>query len=161
MTIFAKVSTPPLPRTKDTVKVSLLYAGVLVVMAVAQLFTFDGFIELVASFNLPFSETGDAVIAPLIIAFEVFAIPFLLRMRLSQAFRWLSMLCGWSVALLWAFISIWVVTTNPAVSTIGFLGTALTLIPGWWAVCISLAFGILAGWSGWGLWPGPLTFPKK
>lgn len=157
MSILVKATPAPTARTKETKQMAYLYAGLLVVLAVTQLFTFDEFIELVPAFNLPFGTGFTYALAPLIVATEVFAIPFLLRMQLSVAFRWLSMFFGWFVAAMWAFISIWIVTTNPDIETVGYFGTLVTLVPGWWAVCIAFALGILAAWTGWGLWPGRRT----
>ena len=97
MSILVKATPAPTARTKETKQMAYLYAGLLVVLAVTQLFTFDEFIELVPAFNLPFGTGFTYALAPLIVATEVFAIPFLLRMQLSVAFRWLSMFCGWFV----------------------------------------------------------------
>lgn len=132
----------------------MLYAVILVIFAVGQLFTFDKFIELVPSFQLPLGEVLQFAVAPLLVMAEVLALPFLLRMTLSPAFRWLSMVCGWLVAGLWTGISTWVVITRPAVDTIGYLGTIGELTPGWWALFVPIALAILAVWSSWGLWPG-------
>ena len=157
MTILAKVTPAPVARSKETKQISLLFAAILVVMLVAQLFTFDDFVKLIPSFNLPVSQGFAYALTPILVASELFAIPFLLRMSLSPAFRWLSMFCGWLVALLWFCFTLWLVTRGPQVDTVGFLGTLVNLIPGWWAVCVSLALGILAAWSSWGLWPGHRT----
>lgn len=153
MSIFVTATAPPILKTERVKHISLLYAVLLVVMAVAQLYTFDTFIELVANFNLPLGEAFAFAIAPLLVVFEVFALPFLLRMKLSPAFRVVSMVCGWLVALMWLFISLWLVTTYQPVETVGFLGTVGTLAPGWWAVLISASFGVLAFWTSWGMWP--------
>ena len=157
MSILVKATPAPPARTKETKQVAYIFAGLLVVLAVTQLFTFDEFIELVPAFNLPFGTGFTYALAPLIVAAEVFAIPFLLRMQLSIAFRWLSMLCGWFVALIWTFISFWIVLTYPPVETVGYFGTIVTLIPGWWAVFVGFALCILAAWTSWGLWPGRRT----
>lgn len=161
MTIFAKATPAPKARTEETIKISLMYAGILVVFLVTQLFTFDTFIELFPSFNLPIGEGWSYALAPIIVASELFALPFLLRMRLSVAFRWFSMFLGWFVPLLWFWISLWVVTMQPTAETVGFLGMLVDLVPGWWAVSISFALGVLAVWSGWGLWPGKRAKTKK
>lgn len=155
MSMFAKVTPAPEPRTDRIRKISLLYAGILVVFALAQLYTFDTFIELIPSFNLPFNDTFAYALAPIIVATEVFALPFLLTMNLSVAFRWVSMILGWIVPALWFFISGWIVITQPTAETVGFLGTVVDLVPGWWAILVSIALGILATWASWGLWPGP------
>lgn len=154
MSILVKATPAPAARTDSTKKVAIIYAGILVVLAVTQLFTFAEFIQLVPSYNLPVSEQFAYALASIIVAAEVFAIPFLLRMKLSPAFRWLSMMLGWLVAALWIFISTWIVTTQPLVDSVGYLGTLVDLIPGWWAVMVAFALGILAGWASWGLWPG-------
>jgi hypothetical protein len=157
MSIFVK-SIPALkPRTANSATISILYAVLLVIFAVTQLFTFEEFLVYIQSVNLPFSDTINYAFAPLLIVAEVFAIPFLLRMRLSPAFRYLSLGLGFVVAILWVFLSSWVVLSGVSVDSIGFLGTLVTLMPGWWAIFISLSLGILAAWSAWGLWPGKRT----
>lgn len=154
MSIFPKAAAAPVAKTKETKQIALLYAGILVVFSLAQLFTFDEFVEFIPSLGLPVGVAMTFALAPTIVAAEVFAIPFLLRMRLSIGFRWFSMMLGWLVAALWVFIALSVVTRGIEVETIGFLGTAVNLPPGWWAVMVALALGILATWSSWGLWPG-------
>jgi hypothetical protein len=161
MSILAKVTPAPKARSENVIKISIFYAGILTVFIVTQLFTFDAFIELIPSYNLPVSETLAYALAPIIVASELFALPFLLRMNLSVAFRWVSMVLGWLVPVLWLLISAWVVMTQPAVESIGFLGTLVELVPGWWAVLVSFALGILAAWSAWGLWPGRRLKAKK
>ncbi|MGH7218649.1 MAG: hypothetical protein ACREGE_04380 [Candidatus Microsaccharimonas sp.] len=161
MSVFAKPTTAPPARTDASRQISLLYAGILVLFLVAQLFTFDEFIQLIPSFNLPVGGLLYAV-APLIVVGELFALPFLLRMSTSTALRWVSMVCGWMVAVIWIGISWWVVAMQPGASTVGFLGTVGDLSPGWWAILVAVAMGILAAWASWGLWPGThATSTKK
>ena len=157
MSILVKALPVSQPRTKESGKIALLFAGILVVMAVAQLFTFEEFLPLVERFNLPFNIKIIYVIAPLIVVSEVFALPFLLRMRLSTAFRYLSMFLSWLAAGLWLFISLWLAISYMPVETVGFLGTVINFMPGWSSVFISIALAILTIWSSWGLWPGKAT----
>ena len=131
------------------------------VFLVAQLFSFDSFLELIPSFALPLSGAWAYALAPIIVASELFALPFLLRMKLSVAFRWLSMALGLLVPALWFFICLWVVTMQSNIETVGFLGTAVDMVPGWWAVMASLSLGVLAVWSSWGLWPGSRSKANK
>lgn len=154
MSVFA-TSTPALkPRTDASAKISIFYAGLLLVMAVTQLFTFEEFIAYMQTIGLPLNEQVSFAIVPVIILAEVFALPFLLRMRLSMAFRYFSMFLGVLVGVLWFFISFRLASTYSQVDTVGFLGTLVNLAPGWWAVFMSLGFVVLAVWSSWGLWPG-------
>lgn len=154
MSIFATPTPSPEPRTKDVKRVATFYAVILVIMAVAQLFSFDEFLKLVATFDLPGGIRFAYFITAFLVVSEVFALPFLLRMSLSPAFRWLSVILGWFAALIWIYITIWLAGTQiGAVNNVGFLGTAIETMPGWWAVFISFALGILAIWSSWGMWP--------
>lgn len=161
MSILVKATAAPAARTETSRQISLLYAAILVVFVVAQLFTFDEFIELVVAFNLPLGLPFAHALAPTLIVAELFAVPFLLRMSVSPAFRYLSMFFGWLVVAIWLFISWWVAATFPSVPTIGFFGTVIDVTPGWWAVLLSLALGILAAWSSWGLWPGKRRVTTK
>ena len=154
MSIFVTSTAAPAARTADSSKISVLYAVVLVAFAVTQLFTFEAFLPYIQSLQLPLGESFNYILAPLLVVAEIFAIPFLLRMRLSPAFRYMSMGLGCIAAALWIFITLWINLSNVSVETVGFFGDVVTLAPGWWAVFISLALGVLAIWSSWGLWPG-------
>ncbi|MDB5179460.1 MAG: rane protein of unknown function [Candidatus Saccharibacteria bacterium] len=153
MSIFPQPTPAPTPKTKNVEKIAIFYAVILVIMAVAQLFTFDEFLNLVTSFNFPGGIRYAHFIAAFVVVAEVFALPFLLRMPLSTAFRWFSMILGWFVALVWAKITIWLVIQDSIVTNVGFLGTVVSLMPGWWAIFMSIALGILAAWASWGMWP--------
>lgn len=153
MSIFPHTTPAPTPKTKDASKIAIVYAVILVVLVVAQLFTFDDFLSLVGDFGFPGGIRYAHFIAALLVASEVFALPFLLRMQLSPAFRWFSMILGWLVAIIWTKISIWLVIHEGIANNVGFLGTVVSLQPGWWAIFISIALGVLAAWASWGMWP--------
>jgi hypothetical protein len=153
MSIFAEAVDAKKPRSPQSVAMARLLAGLFVVMATAQLFEFDGFLALLSTFNLPVSGLSAYILGGVIVVSEVFSLPFLLRLPLSRAFRWVSMVCTWLVGGLWLILSLWLMVAQPAVESTGMLGT-IQLIPGWWAVLVSLAFGILAAWASWGMWPG-------
>jgi len=141
------------PRTIDAQRVALFYAAILAVMAVAQLYTFDHFLELVLTFGLPGQAATAYFLAAFLVTCEVLALPFLLRMPLSPAFRWVSMALGWIVAGLWIVLTIGLFLQG-TVGNVGFLGTVFEVFPSWWTIYISLMFGFVAVWSSWGLWPG-------
>lgn len=154
MSILATPTPAPKPRSKDVPRIAFLYALIILAMVVTQLFTFDTFLELIASFGLPFGEQFTYFTGALIVITEVFALPFLLRMPLSKAFRWVSMVCSWIVSLIWIKLTMWIVITEQPVDNVGFLGTLVGLIPGWWAIFVAISLAILAGWASWGMWPG-------
>ncbi|NCO10611.1 hypothetical protein GW746_01950 [Candidatus Saccharibacteria bacterium] len=153
MSIFAEATAAKKPRTPRSLVISRLLAGLLVVMATAQLFEFEGFLSLLSTFGLPMSMLAAYILAGIIVVSEVFALPFLLQLPLSTAFRWVSMVCSWAVAGLWLVVSVWIIVSGSTIESIGMLGTVL-MTPVWWAVFMSIALGILGGWASWGLWPG-------
>lgn len=153
MSFFVQSTPAPIPKTKRVASVGILYAAIVTIMALGQLYTFDSFITLITSFHLPVSEAVSYAIAPVIIALEIAAIPFLLRMRLSPAFRVLSMVSGWGVACIWLTVTLWIVSTRQDVTTVGFIGDIGELVPGVWAILFSISLGILSAWASWGMWP--------
>lgn len=154
MRFFVTPTLAQKPRTKESWQISLLYAGILLVFAVTQLFTFDTFLTFIYDLNSPLPAQGAIALPAVIVVCEVLALPFMLRMTLSPAFRFISMGCSWLVAGLWLFVSVWVIQYGFTSGSIGFLGTLVKLTPGYWAVAIALALGVLSAWSSWGLWPG-------
>ena len=154
MSIFVKSTHALKPRTRDSQNIAYLYAAILIIFVLAQLFTFDNFLTLIESFWLPGGAPIAHLLGGIIVVSEVFALPFLLGMKLSLLMRVISMVLGWCSAIVWLKISLWLVLTTNAVSNIGYLGTAVRLIPGWWAVFFGIALVILSAWSSWGLWPG-------
>jgi hypothetical protein len=120
------------------------YAFILLIFALTQLFTFDGFLKLIESFGV----TGGAVTAYLIgssiVISEVFALPFLLEMKLRPLIRKVSLVLGLLVPILWLILSIWVVLFADNVENIGFLGTKFSISPGIFSIAASLFIGLLA-----------------
>ena len=144
---------PIVPKTANVKSIALLYALILVLFAGTQLYGFTDFQSLVGSYWLPGGTPMAYFLSALIVVAEMFALPFLLRMKLSNAMRILSMILGWLVPVIWLSISIWLLITTNAVSNIGFLGSLVVIIPGWWTLLFSLALGVLSAWASWGMWP--------
>jgi hypothetical protein len=140
---------PQEARTKDVRMVALVFAGIICMMTVAQLFSFEKFIPLLDGFGL-----DCRFIAVTLVVCGVFSMPFLLQMKLSIAMRWASMMAGWVVVLLWLFLGVWMNVGGVALDNAGLLGASVELIPGWWVVVAMAGLGVLAVWSAWGLWPG-------
>ena len=159
---FAQTTPPRQAKTNYARYVALVYAGMLVGMAVAQLFEYEDFVPLLQSFGLAGGESAAMVCAGVIVIAEVFALPFLLRMYVSPLMRVLSMVLGWLVAAIWTYILVVLTFSVNAVTDTGMLGTAVTVPSGWWNLGYAVVLIVLAGWSSWGLWPGTLrTKPSK
>jgi len=153
MRFFVKATAAPKPKTAETRQVAYFYAGILVIILLCQLFTFDDFLLLIESFWLPGGVPLAHLLGGVIVACELLALPFLLGMKLSSLMRVICMICGWLVSFIWIFLSLWLILTVNNISNIGILGTVVDILPGWWAVFIWLAIGILSAWSSWGMWP--------
>jgi len=153
MSILPKAVQAKPARTAESKKVAWLYAIILDLMALFQILSFSRFIMVIDSYWLPGGLPSSSFIAGALIGAELLAIPFLLRLKLSPAFRVFSMGLSWVVALAWLLLTLDAQITTNDLRNVGFLGGDIQLVPGWWAVCISVAFGVLAIWASWGLWP--------
>lgn len=154
MKLLRKIAHAPKPRTKESRQVAYVYAAVLIIIVLCQLFSFEKFLVLLEGFNLPGGDVMAHLVGGLIVISEVFALPFLLELDLSTLMRVVSMVFSWIVPAFWLKLALWLVLTTNTATNIGILGTVVSVIPGWWMVYISAALGVMAAWSTWGLWPG-------
>ncbi len=152
---FAKSYPAKKPRSPQSAQMAILMVSILVVMILGQLFTFDEFLALLATFNPGFSMVYWQIFGAILVTVEVFALPFLLRMQLSVLFRWVSMVSGWLVTVAWTWLSVMIMVAGREVDAAGIVG-ALPVPAGWWMVPFSVALGLLMAWASWGLWPGKL-----
>lgn len=149
--IFVQSTTAPKPRTRHSANIALFFAGIVLVMALGQLFSFEKFIPLIESYELPGGAGTALIVACVLVTLEVFALPFLLRMQLSKLMRTVSMVAGWLVVTAWLKLVVWANLTVNEVDNIGLFGVHVPLPVGWWAVLFVIALGILAAWASWGL----------
>ena len=158
MRFFVKAE-PALPARSDySRQIAVLLAGIITVLLVMQLFTFDEFITLADTFSLPgFSGYGFA--ATVVVA-ELLALPFLLRMALSPAFRIVSAASLAVIMGLWLYAT-FVIVFARNVESLGITGGLGTLTPGWWSLFFIGALTVLAIWALWGLWPIKKTKRRK
>lgn len=153
MRFFVKAVKPTAPKTKDTVKIAYLYVGILLLFVVSQLLTFRGLLDLAESWGMPGGITFSSWLIALLIFAEIFALPFLLRLKLSPLARIASMVMTWAVPAIWVFISLWINLSTSVILNAGMMGTVVQLMPGWWVTLIAVAIGVLAAWASWGMWP--------
>lgn len=161
MRVLPTAQDAPKSRSRLGVGAATVLALFYVVIVVAQLFTFEDFHSVVASYWLPVSTPATHLIAALIVTAEVFSLPFLLRIRLSPAMRWFSMFLGWLVALWWLFISVWLLTTINAVDNSGLLGATVDVQPGAVPLTIALSMVVLAILAARGQWPAASQVKHK
>ncbi|MFZ2545057.1 MAG: hypothetical protein WAW80_03710 [Candidatus Saccharimonadales bacterium] len=141
------------PRSNAYRNIAWVYAAILTVMAVGQLFSFEKFIPLITNYSLPGGHGTGVLAASLIVIFEVLALPYLLRMPLSPLMRWVSLLCGFLVAVLWIGLAITVLTHASWVHNSGMLGLKIVVPAGVVSLFVSLVLMALAIISVVGLYP--------
>jgi hypothetical protein len=153
MSFFVQSTTVSEPKTKNAKVVGIALAAVFVVLAVAQLYSYEDFPNVIASLWLPGGRPLATLAAALIVTGEVLAVPFLLGIQLSPAMRTVSMVAGWLVILGWLKIALIVNISANAITNSGVLGATIPVAPGWWMVCLFIALGVLSAWASWGMWP--------
>lgn len=152
MSLFVQPTSAPVPKTTNTIWVSLALAAIMIGLAVAQLYKYEDFPDVISGLGLPGGDVWASTYAAPIVVGEVLAVPFLLRMKLSPAMRIVSMVAGWLVILGWLMIAI-LTNVNGITVNSGVLGATVPVIAGWWMTGVFLALGLLAAWSAWGMWP--------
>ncbi|MNR47772.1 hypothetical protein D3C85_1669190 [compost metagenome] len=84
---------------------------------------------------------------------EVAALPFLLRMPLSLAMRFVSMASGWLVVVFWLAVQVYLNVNGISSDNSGLLGTVVETNVSWMTVFGLLLLGAFAAWISWGMWP--------
>jgi hypothetical protein len=141
------------PRSESAKIAGWVYTAILVVMALGQLYAFEKFIPLVAEYGLPGGESTATLYASLIVILEVLALPYLLRMRVSPLFRWMSLVCSVAIAGVWIKLALWAHYTDAVVENSGLLGTKVNVPVGAVSLLASVGLLALALYCAWGLWP--------
>lgn len=151
MSVFPKAVDAPKSRAKQAISLSLVQSGVLVVIVLAQLFSFEDYLNIFTSMYLADKSTT-YLIASGIVAAEVLALPFLLRLKLSPAMRVFSMILLWVVSITWLSLSIFLPLNQPGLSSTGLLGGLVDVTSSRLAI-FGVIFAILTVINSWGMWP--------
>lgn len=103
---FASASPAPEPRNSRAIYIGWIAAMIMIIFAVTHLFRIDTFVpELDGA--LPGGRAVAAWSAAAVVVMEVFAVPFLLRMRLSKLARMKSASFVVIAPLFWLLVAIW------------------------------------------------------
>ena len=150
---FAKATRPKVPNKLSVWTAALYLALFFVVAAVSQLFAFEDFGGIISSYGIPLDDAFNDVAAAVIVTLEVFAIPFLLMMRLSSLMRVVSMVSGWLVLIFWLAVGIWQSTVSFYIPNAGLFGSEINLPQGWWLVFYVTALVTISIYVSCSLWP--------
>ncbi len=130
---------PALVEDRRQLTVSYGLAGLLIIMALMQLLKFEAFVQVLV--NQGIGTQAAILVAVSLLTFEIFALPFLLRMWLSNFVRAVSIVCVLFVPIAW-----FVVALISIPSTIGFFGDFISLSYSS-ALVFILALALLSVWS--------------
>lgn len=153
MNVFVRSTVAPEPKMRNVKSISIALSAVFVILAVAQLYSYEDFPDVIASLWLHGGRPCAELCAALIVTGEVLAVPFLLGMRLSPAMRVVSMFAGWLVIAAWLKIALLINSTENAITNSGVLGATVPLTPGWWMVYLFVTLGAVSALVSWGMWP--------
>lgn len=153
MSIFVLSTEAKKPRLESSRWAALLLAGILIVMLVGQLFTFEKFPDVLQNLGFFSSDASASVASALIVVFELAALPFLLRMRLSILARICSMVAGWTILAYWLVVAICLNVTVNLSDNSSVLGGTISIPVGAWMITFFMALTVLHGWASYGMWP--------
>ncbi len=140
-------AAPPKLRAKHGVILGWIAATVLIAFSLLHLFRIDTFVpELARVFN----NNADLAFwaSALIITMEVFALPFLMQMRLSPLAQYVSGAFVVMVPLFWLLVSVW--TFGLSVST-AQLGEFVNLPSSWLLVAANVVWLLFSYYVIWAL----------
>lgn len=122
------------------------------VLAVAQMVSFEDFVEALRAYQVG-GENATLAIAVGVLGLEVFATPFLLRLSLSPAARFVSALFALLLPYVWTVLTIHVFVANATVDNAGYfggffglpVGAAVLVLDLLWAIAATVSFRALGG----------------
>ena len=147
------VATKPAPVGKVVFRyVSYVLGCWSAVLAVAQMVSFEDFVEALRSYNLG-SERLTVAVAVAVITLEVFAVPFLFRLSLSPAARFVSALFALLLPLAWTVLTVHAFLAGVSPRNAGYFGEFLPVHVGalalvldlLWATAVVLSFDAIGG----------------
>jgi len=134
---------PPKNRKTYAMPVAWTLASIFLIFVLVHLIRIDKLIPVVAE---TLGTTGATWFVSLIVIMEVFALPFLLRLRLSPLFRIMSGLFVVLVPLIWTCFTIWAI--NNGHST-GQFSSYVSTPSSWWLIILDLLWLVISYWTLW------------
>ncbi len=117
---------------------SWVLAAMFITLATTQLITYEKFFPIMQNYQVLDGAFGK-VLASILVICEVFALPFVLRMKVSRLFRYVSLFCAHIAGAIWVFLGVWAIYYHPPTTGAGIFGGIFHHIP----AEISLFLGLL------------------
>lgn len=149
---FAKPEKALKPKKQYIESFAYVQAVILITLAFLQLFNLQDFLNILQGLGLG-DRSQIYLLGCFIVWAEIFSLPFLLRMKLSKAFRVFSMLLLWAVTIFWLYLSVWLSGTYENPVETGLLGGFISIKSGIELFIFSVLLGGLSINNIWGLWP--------
>lgn len=143
MTWKIKATDPPKLKKPYALKVLWVLAAVMLVMALLHLIRIDKLIPLIGE---TLSEAGSTWFVALVVIAEVFALPYLLQMKLSPGFRIVSGLLMVIVPLIWECFTIWALSNGHST---GQFSSYISTPAAWWLILLNAAWLAASYWALW------------
>lgn len=111
---------------------------VYLLLLLAQLFTYEKFADITFGFGIIGGEVTSRSLAVLLPLAALFALPYLMSMRVSAGIRSISRFSVALMPILWLFVGLWI-NLSPSASheNTGLLGATFVTLVGWWVVVVA------------------------
>lgn len=117
----------PKVKSRKLLFIPYVTSAILLVMLLSQLATFDKFVPILNDYNLNGGLLMTQLTAVGIVISELFALPFLWRMKLSPLARFCSSLLGFAIVLFWLSLGIVGIARAKQLDNTGLFGSLLHL----------------------------------
>lgn len=142
-----QATNAPKAKSRKLLFIPYVTSAILLVMLLSQLATFDKFVPILAGYHL----NGGLLMAQLtavgIVVSELFALPFLWRMKLSPLARVCSSLLGFAAGLFWLSLGIIGIVQAKQMANTGLFGSLVHLQSGVLLTAIALILLLLIATS--------------
>ena len=140
-----KIKATDPPKSKKLYAGTVLWtlAGIMLLMVLLHLVRIDKLIPTVAQ---TMGDQGATWFVTGIVILEVFALPYLLRLKVSPGFRLISGLWVVIVPLAWTCYSIWALGNGHST---GQLSSYIATPGTWWLIALNLAWLAVSYWALW------------
>lgn len=118
---------------------SYIAAGMLVLMVVLQLFSYESTVEMLASLIPDTFAFSAPAITAIIVTLEVFSLPYLLPVAVSRLAWQCALVMSWLVPLLWITLMLMALSPVETTGLVPIFGATLAMDLGTGSVCIMLA----------------------
>ena len=125
-----RVSLAVQARKEWATLIALMYAGVLTVMSLLQLYGLEAFIPIIQDYWLPGGAGVATVVACMVIVLQIVSLPYLLRMRVSMYMRRLGRACAILVPIVWLCLALYAVVEGHMLHNSGIAGEKIAVAAG-------------------------------